>query len=188
MGRYMLSDRSEYRCTLIDVALGGIALSGPEAGSVGEPVVVYIDKLGRVQGNIVRYVDGGFAIALTSSDAAANKLAERLDRLKILDDEDGKDRRGDVRVPSSDLASTSVLHLGSSCEIIDLSILGAEIKVDGQPPPIGAVLRLGKLSCRVVRHSGNGVGVEFVNPPMGETLAGRWTQISSPAGDDASAA
>ncbi len=59
LGRYLLADRREFRCTIVDVASGGIALTGPERGAIGETVIVYIDQLGRVQGNIARFLEGG---------------------------------------------------------------------------------------------------------------------------------
>ncbi len=189
MGRYMLSDRREYLCTLIDVALGGIGMEAPEAGSLGEPVVVYSDRLGRMQGKIVRYVDGGFALQLTQSEAATRKLSDRLERLQRMTRTfDGRERRRDVRVPSADLTPMANLPSGPACEIVNLSILGAEVKVAGQIPPIGALLRLGVLQGRVVRHTEHGVAVRFENVSADGTLADRWDQISTVAGDRANAA
>jgi|SRR5437868_6166233 len=61
-GRYMLADRREYRCTVIDASASGLALVGPERGAIGERVVVYIDdQIGRVEGEVVRHIPGGFA-------------------------------------------------------------------------------------------------------------------------------
>lgn len=73
----MLADGREFRCTIVDIALGGIALTGP-GGAIGEMVIVYIDQLGRVQGNIVRFFEGGFALKLTGTSRAVEELARRL--------------------------------------------------------------------------------------------------------------
>ncbi len=81
-GRYMLADGREFRCTIVDVALGGIALTGP-GGAFGEAVIVYIDQLGRVEGNIVRFFEGGFALKLTAASRATEEFAQRLDNLQV---------------------------------------------------------------------------------------------------------
>jgi hypothetical protein len=62
-GRYMLANRHEYQCEVVDVSSSGLILMGPEVGMVGERVIVYIDdQIGRVEGEIVRHVPGGFAM------------------------------------------------------------------------------------------------------------------------------
>jgi hypothetical protein len=73
-GRYMLANRQDYPCTVVDVSSSGLVLVGPEQGTLGERVVVYIDdNIGRVEGDIVRHVPGGFAMDfhLPSRTAAA---------------------------------------------------------------------------------------------------------------------
>jgi hypothetical protein len=62
-GRYMLANRREYRGTVVDASATGLALVGPERGTIGERVVVYIDEqIGRVEGEIVRHIPGGFGM------------------------------------------------------------------------------------------------------------------------------
>ena len=77
-GKYVLEDQEEYPCTIIDVAVGGLALMGPEPGRRGERVLIYTDELGRVRGNIVRHFNGGFAVALDMSGIAGKRFAARL--------------------------------------------------------------------------------------------------------------
>ena len=78
LGRYMLADGREAKCAVRDVSLGGVALAAPERGAIGENVVVYVDQIGRLRGRIVRYIDGGFALALDVSTLATQRLAQRL--------------------------------------------------------------------------------------------------------------
>ncbi len=73
----MLANRREVACSIIDVSGGGLAISVREKGSIGEAVVVYIDRVGRLQGEIVRQFDGGFAIRLTGTSRAADELLQR---------------------------------------------------------------------------------------------------------------
>lgn len=177
----MLADRREFACVVIDVAEGGIALSGPEAASIGEPVIVYIDQLGRVQGNAVRHVEDGFAIALTGTTAALQRYAERLRRIRDADRGSPAEKRREVRVDAADLTTLIALPGGGICEIIDLSLSGADLKINPRPP-VGELLMLGHLRARVMRHSDQGVGVQFEDdgePPR--TLADRFRQLLLPA-------
>jgi len=43
LGRYMLADRREFPCQVINMSPGGMALIAPEIGNVGERVIAYVD-------------------------------------------------------------------------------------------------------------------------------------------------
>jgi hypothetical protein len=81
-GRYMLADRREYSCTVIDVSMTGVALLGPEHGKIGETVVAYVDQIGRIQGEIIRHIAGGFALNFTKPSGAAETFAKRLEEIR----------------------------------------------------------------------------------------------------------
>lgn len=187
VGRYMLADRREFECVVVDVALGGIALSGPHKGAVSETVIAYIDQLGRVEGDIVRLVDEGFALKLTVTSRATQKLAARLDNLRAENKLEGAleeaDRRQEPRIESEDQAAYFSLPLGegSECEVLDLSRSGAEVKTENRPP-IGALVQLGQMRGKVVRHTSAGVGIEFDDSPDSVSLTYRFSEISSPDG------
>jgi hypothetical protein len=76
-GRLLLADRRESACTIVDASRNGIAVLTQGRGTVGDPVVLYADKVGRLQGEVVRLFDGGFAFKLTGSSRAADVLLER---------------------------------------------------------------------------------------------------------------
>ena len=82
LGRYMLSDRREYPCTIIDVSVGGLALTGPKVGRPGESVVVYANELGRMLGEVARLFEGGFAVELNMAGIAGQRFAQRLVELE----------------------------------------------------------------------------------------------------------
>ena len=42
VGRYMLANRRECLCTVIDASSSGLTLAGPEHGAVGETAIVYL--------------------------------------------------------------------------------------------------------------------------------------------------
>jgi len=76
-GRLMLADRREFPCTITNMSVGGASVLAPETGMVGEPVVIYIDDAGRIQGRIVRLFQGGFAMRLDGPSRAADVLLKR---------------------------------------------------------------------------------------------------------------
>src|ERR1700751_2056068 len=94
-GRYMLSDRQEYPCTAIDGSVTGMAIAGPVAGKIGERIVVYIDTLGRFEGNVVRLVPEGFAIQFVTKARGADAIARLAFKQLVVEDrvERQRDRR-----------------------------------------------------------------------------------------------
>ena len=75
-GRYLLADGREHVCSVIDASHGAVALRASERGKIGEKVVVYFDEIGRVEGEVVRYLKYGFVISLMSGSRAADRLAK----------------------------------------------------------------------------------------------------------------
>jgi hypothetical protein len=46
LGRYMLADRREFPCQVVDMSPGDIAVEAPVTGEPGQRVVAYIVKIG----------------------------------------------------------------------------------------------------------------------------------------------
>ena len=127
LGRYMLPDRREFPCQVVNMSPGGMALVAPVAGQPGERVIAYVDHLGRLEGHIARILQNGFAMTVP-------------------------------RNPITRLILPNGVNV--SVRIIDVSQSGAGVASD-QRPPIGALLTLGKVQGRVVRHLEDGFAVEF---------------------------
>ena len=162
LGRYMLADRREFPCQVLDMSPGGMAVIGPVSGVAGERIVAYIDHVGRLEGTIVRVLPNGFAMSIAATPRKRDKLAAQLTWLanrQILGLPE--DRRHDRIVPRNP-RSTMILPDGTAilCRIIDMSLSGAAIASD-QRPDVGTLITLGKTPSRVVRHIENGFAVEF---------------------------
>src|SRR3979409_235961 len=80
LGRYMLPDRREFPCQIINMSPGGLALLAPGIGSVGDRVIAYLDHIGRVEGKITRIIDNGFAMSVGATARKRDKLAHHLPR------------------------------------------------------------------------------------------------------------
>jgi hypothetical protein len=79
-GRYMLSDRREFPCRTVDISAGGVAIVGSAKGKLGERVVVYLDRIGRLEGSVVRHFPGGFAVLLHASTLKRDALNSEIGR------------------------------------------------------------------------------------------------------------
>jgi hypothetical protein len=111
LGRYMLADRREFPCQVINMSPGGLAMLAPGIGNVGERVVAYLDHIGRVEGKITRLLDNGFAMTVGATPRKRDKLAAQLTWLanrQILNlPEDRRHDRIVPRNPMSILNSTT---------------------------------------------------------------------------------
>ena len=162
LGRYMLADRREFPCQVTDMSPGGMAVIAPVNGQVGERVIAYVDHVGRLEGVIARQFQNGFAMTVSATTRKRDKLAAQLTWLAnrhILNlPEDRRHGRFTPRNPAARLILPNGLNL--ACRVIDLSASGAALKTD-QRPEIGALVTVGTVTGRVVRHLEDGFAVEF---------------------------
>ena len=164
LGRYMLSDRREFPCQVIDMSPGGMAVVAPVAGNPGERVIAYVDHLGRLEGKIARLLDNGFAMTISATSRKRDKLAAQLTWLanrQILNLPE--DRRHGRFTPRNSLGRL-ILPNGTNvaCRVIDVSASGAAVAIAPDLlPAVGAAVTIGKTTGRVVRHIEDGFAIEF---------------------------
>src|SRR5262249_29553523 len=161
LGRYMLADRREFPCQVVDMSPGGMALIAPVNGKAGERVIAYIDHIGRLEGSIVRQFANGFAMTIAATPRKRDKLAAQLTWLANRQVLGLPEDRRHGRVVPRDPVTQLVLPDGSSssCRLIDMSLSGAGVATDLRPA-IGTLVTLGKTQGRVVRHLEQGFAVE----------------------------
>lgn len=170
-GRYMLEDRSEYPCQVIDMSPGDVALRTAKRGALGERVIVYLDQIGRVEGVVTRSLEDGFAMTIIASDRKRDKLAAQLTWLANKHELDLPEDRRHERVSPRNPITTLDLGDGRQyrCRIVDLSLSGAAIEIEVKPA-IGLPVTLGTMRGRVVRHFEDGIAVEFAALQREDTL------------------
>jgi hypothetical protein len=171
LGRFMLEDRREFPCQTQNMSPGSLALTTPIAGRVGERVVAYIDHIGRVEGQISRIYDGGFAMTILATLRKKDKLAAKLTWLANRHELDlPEDRRHDRITPNVSVVTLS-LPDGRQyrARVIDMSLSGAAVSAEVKPP-VGSPLLVGKIRGTVVRHFDEGIAVEFVTLQTASSL------------------
>ncbi len=165
VGRFMRPNKHEHPCKLIDVSEGGAAFTTPVEVDMGERIVAYFDRIGGIEGNVVRTYSDGFAIELIATPYKREKL---LAQIATLTSAPAPGNRNDLRRHQRHAIDnkTTSLKLDEGIvvqvRVIDISMSGASIETDARPA-IGTEILLGKLRGRVVRHHIRGVGVEFTD-------------------------
>jgi c-di-GMP-binding flagellar brake protein YcgR len=171
LGRYMLPDRREFPCQVVNMSPGGLAMLAPGIGNVGDRVIAYLDHIGRVEGKITRIIDNGFAMSVGATPRKRDKLAAQLTWLANRDILNlPEDRRHDRIIPRNPIAILT-LEDGQrmTCRMIDLSMSGAAIAAEHRPP-LKSLVSLGRVQARVVRNLEDGVALEFIHEQIAETL------------------
>ena len=164
LGRYMLADRREYPCQVINMSPGGMAIVAPVLGQPGERVIAYVDHLGRLEGKIARILPNGFAMTISATSRKRDKLAAQLTWLanrQILNLPE--DRRHGRFTPRNQMGRL-ILPNGTNItvRVIDVSASGAAISISPDlRPPVGSAVTIGKTTGRVVRHIEDGFAIEF---------------------------
>jgi hypothetical protein len=162
LGRYMLADRREFPCQVINMSPGGMALIAPVGGTPGDRIIAYVDHLGRLEGHVARLFQNGFAMTIGATARKRDKLAAQLTWLAnrhILDSPE--DRRHGRMAPKNPIGRLIMPNgVNIACRIIDISQSGAGI-ASLERPPIGALVTLGNVQGRVVRHLEEGFAIEF---------------------------
>jgi hypothetical protein len=165
LGRYMLADHREYACQTTDMSPGGASLVAPVKGAVGERVVLYLEHVGRIEGEITRHTPQGFTVSIAATVRKRDKIASQLTWLGNRHDLGlPEDRRHERIVPRNPVCE---LRLDSGrimvVRLVDISMSGAAVSVDDKDKlPIGTAVSLGRTPGKVVRHFQGGMAVEFL--------------------------
>lgn len=170
-GRFMLEDRSEHPCMVIDMSPGSVSVRADRRGEAGERVIAYIDHIGRVEGVVTRLTSEGFAMTILASDRKRDKLAAQLTWLANKHELDlPEDRRHERMAPRNPMSMIQLADGRSyNCRIIDLSLSGAAVELDVRPA-LGTHVTLGTMRGQVVRHFEDGIAIEFAVVQRLETL------------------
>jgi hypothetical protein len=158
-------DKRVYSGRAVLLSPHAIALAAPVIGAPGDRVTVTIEHIGRLTGAITKELVGGFVMSVMASEEGRARLAAQIEWFELYKNHDVGDRRRDNRVVPRNPLSALTQSDGTTlrCFVIDFSATGAAISAQ-QTPEIGAVVAIGNLGGRVVRHFAGGFAVEFITP------------------------
>jgi len=87
-GRYLTPEGEEYGCVTVDFSPSGMRFRAPTLPRPGANIVAYVRELGRVQGRVVRRLRDGFIIAVAATGLKAERLTQKIARLRAMGAED----------------------------------------------------------------------------------------------------
>src|SRR5438270_2635809 len=129
LGRYMLADRREFPCQVVNMSPGGMAMIAPVCGQPGERVIAYVDHVGRLEGVVARHFENGFAMTVSATRRKRDKLAAQLTWLAnrhILGlPEDRRHGRITPHNPHGRLILPNGVNI--ACRVIDISQSGTAV-------------------------------------------------------------
>lgn len=171
LGRYMLPNRSEYPCQSVDLSVGGLLLTAPVKGRVGDRIIAYLEQVGRIEGDITRVTPDGFAMTVGATPRKREKLAAQLTWLANRSSLGlPEDRRHDrIQPKQTRLTLTTADGTMVPVKLLDMSLSGAAFQADIQLMITDPVI-LGRTQARVVRKFEGGYAVEFRNAFSAENI------------------
>ena len=162
-GRFMLPDMSEHPCQVQGISLDGATFLTSTVPAPGQSIVAYLEEVGRVEATSAEPIDGGFHVTFALTGARRDRFESRLKWLVDKQTGNTAEDRRHARYEPTQKTSQITMPDGREypCEVMDISLSGAGVKVDVMPS-LGTYILLGKMRGRVVRYLDNGIAIEFV--------------------------
>lgn len=172
-GRFMRVDKNEYPCQMNEVSVEHMRINSPVKLVPTEKIIVYLDHLGGLEGDVTKVADDSFHLRLNITTRKREKLAAQLTWLINRAELSGLEARRHDRVTVSN--RTVALRYGADqaveCRLLDISLSGASLET-AMKPDVGTEVMVGKQNAIVRRHHEHGIGVEFVQVREANNLQG----------------
>jgi hypothetical protein len=177
-GRFMLPDRQDFDCSITPLVSGKLAIVTTAKGQTGDKVIIYADRLGRIEGDIVAQTKRGFTVKPVPVSAAHDRLNENAGPPERRKKRNAAKRRQTVRkhTPQPDTRLTFWDGRGYPCTVMDVSVTGAVVRT-AIVPALGSRVRLGKMTGTVIRHLEDGIAIEFIPPSRQTPFSGARTKV-----------
>jgi hypothetical protein len=160
-GRGLLADGLEFEVQTQDVSAGGMYLLASVRPRLGEKIVVYLELIGGLEGEVARVTPEGFGMSFRASLRKREQIADQLTWLINREylGEDGQRRADRIQPRLSDY--TMPCDEGEiGVKLVDISRSGAALLCARQPT-VGTWVSIGRMRARIVRHIPGGFAVEF---------------------------
>ncbi|MEL7487394.1 MAG: PilZ domain-containing protein [Pseudomonadota bacterium] len=153
--RFMTEGEAEHAGVLRDISAIGLGIEADVGPALHSQIVVYIDRIGRFEGRVVRAEATGFGVKMDLTDQKRIRFEQAVKAYIDANDPDAdvSDRRDGVADRREKLRHVVDLHEITgvaaddetfTCTILNLSLSGVEIATDadlvlGDPVTIGVV-------------------------------------------------
>jgi hypothetical protein len=163
-GKLFVPERSvEADCRVVDFSPDGAGVTSAISASVGDRLVLYIAGFGRFEGTVVARERTRLGLRFQSGTAKRTRTAEQLLEYVAHGTTHRVPLRSALRAGEIPPLQNFVLPDGgqAACEVIDIALGGALLRTQARPA-IGELLGFGAAAARVVRHTDEGIAVQFV--------------------------
>jgi PilZ domain len=165
-------------CQVVDFSPDGAGVKSSISAPVGTQLVLYVEGFGRFEGTVVVRDRTRLGVQFQSSGVKRGRTAEQLSNFAVHGMTNRVRLRSVLRTKEIPALHDFVRADGrrASCEVVDVALGGASLKTNTKPE-IGELLDFGLARGRVVRHTDEGIAVEFVtgiaaDPGNGISTAG----------------
>ena len=149
-------------CTLINISIGGAAVSCAHPFSPRDTAILDVEGLGRFAGTVVATSGDHVSIQFEQGERARKLTAKMIARYRRGRLEETPQLRA-ARHIYEPVMSRLTYGDGrtADCEIADISMKGAFLRT-AERPPLNDVVHIGLSVARVVLYREGGIGVEFI--------------------------
>ena len=164
-GAFLRENREEVLCHLIDISVGAVAITSSVHVAPGEKLLINFPEIGTIHGTVFRRIRDGLIVNLDITARRREKLAAQLTWLINREDFPDLEIRtsGSIRRSVDNESRTVELADGGTlqCKVIDISLTGISLATD-TPPPVDAIVKIGRWRALVVRHHETGFAASFL--------------------------
>ena len=125
---------------------------------------MYIDEVGRFEGEVRRVFGEGFAAEFRTTWLKVERTAEQL--TWHVNKESFDDLSNLRQHPRETTIKNAILRRADgtlvACKVTDMSVGGLAVEI-AERPPVGEIIEIGHMEGRVVRHDRSGIAIELIN-------------------------
>lgn len=167
-----------FACMVTDISGGGAGVQYLDTAPSAECVArLVIDEFGTFDGITVRGGADRCGIRFVQGEAERNNLPIKL---TLYVEEGLADASQHGRWPTEPrLSLTRTTGIQEKCDVLCISLQGLTLATE-QRPPLGELVRLGRMYGRVIEHLQNGIAIRFlsfVNPALDLSKAAPTPQV-----------
>ncbi len=161
---FLPAEDASFDCHVLNLSGGGAGVQCDEPPPLRSFVVLYIDGFGRYESLTTRYINGELGLKFVCSEAKRQHLLNGILYFVIHGAKTSTRTRRHVR--SAAVTWGHFLRPNGDCvrcEALDISLQGISLRTDLRPP-IGELVKLGRVFGRVTRHHDEGIAIQFLEP------------------------
>ena len=157
--------QQEFPGKISNISAGGLCFLTKNPPSMGEFIICYVEKIGRISGTVVRRQNH---LVCVRADTAASKRDKLADLLTYIANKDKYQLDEARRAPRESTGQTGRTIVETEdgricrCMITDMSFVGAALTTKDARPLIGEVVKVGQQRGRIARYfDKDGFAVDF---------------------------